>query len=150
MPSSHDIVLDMKKLMSVGLVVGLAVTGMGVSAVTNHFINNYPKNESKKTAITVSECKQKGKNHLITLQDDQMVPKHTDAQLCDTLTVVNRDPKLRLMAFGVHSRHVHYDGVSEKQLGQGQNFSVTLNQTGTYKIHDHHQDEVQGNFTVDK
>ena len=150
MPSSHDIVLSMKKLTGVGIVVGLAVTGMGISAGVGYLTENYLKNEPKKTPVTVSDCKQKGKNHLITLQDDQMLPKHTEAKLCDTLTVVNRDPRVRLMAFGVHSRHIHYDGVSEKELETEQSFSVTLNQTGTYKVHDHLQDEVQGNFTVVK
>jgi len=140
----------MKKLMGAGIVVGLVVTGMGLSAAANHFTENYLKNESKNSQATVSNCTQKGKNHLITLQDDQMLPKHSQARLCDTLTVVNKDSKVRLMAFGVHSRHIHYDGVSEKQLEKGQSFSVTLNQTGAYKIHDHLQDEVQGNFTVVK
>ena len=123
---------------------------MGITAFASYFAENYLKNESKKPATIISDCKQKGKNHTVTLQDNKMLPKHTDAHLCDTLTILNKDPRGRLMAFGVHSRHIHYDGISEKQLGQGQSFSVTLGQTGTYKIHDHLEDEVQGNFTVTK
>jgi plastocyanin len=93
-------------------------------------------------------CKQKGATHLVTIKDSSVIPAHTTGRLCDTLTVTNTDDVLRYMAFGRHDEHQPYDGVSEKTIEKGQSFTVTMDELGDYKFHDHLHDEVVGTFTV--
>lgn len=77
-----------------------------------------------------------------------MNPPNLEAKLCDRLTISNLDGQLRLLAFGEHEKHISYDGIVEKQLKNGQSFSIELNQLGKYGFHDHFQEEVQARFTV--
>lgn len=93
-------------------------------------------------------CRQKGTNHVVTIAGSKVAPLHTSGKLCDTLTVKNADDILRFIAFGQHDEHQPYDGVSEKTVGKGQEFTITMNRTGDYKLHDHLHDEVQGTFSV--
>ncbi|HEX4774449.1 MAG TPA: cupredoxin domain-containing protein [Candidatus Saccharimonadales bacterium] len=86
--------------------------------------------------------------HKVIIKNDQAIPAHTDAKQCDTLEIINEDNGIKLMAFGPHEHHVSYDGVSERVLGPGQNFSVRLIETGTFQFHDHSTDTAQGSFTV--
>lgn len=86
--------------------------------------------------------------HGVTIQNGQPMPARTKARRCDILTVTNQDPRLRLIAFGPHERHISYDGISEKLLAQGQSLTITLISTGTYTFHDHLDDGAQGSFTV--
>jgi hypothetical protein len=96
----------------------------------------------------VSECKTAGKNHSVTIQNDTFSEKQINAVKCDTLTITNTDDKVRLIAFGEDTQHEPYDGVSEKQLQKDDSFTIALNRTGTYEVHDHLQDETQAFFTV--
>ena len=88
--------------------------------------------------------------HTVIIKDNKANPNHTVAKQCDTLTIINDDSRIRLMAFGPHEHHVSYDGLSEHVLGPGQSFSVKLIQAGTFYFHDHTDDIVKGSFTVSK
>ena len=89
-----------------------------------------------------------GPVHVVTIQGGQVNPAHTDAKLCESLTIKNLDKQSRLMAFGPHEEHVPYNGIAERLLGQGESFTVTLNQAGSFRFHDHLDDEAQGTFSV--
>lgn len=102
---------------------------------------------SKKSEVGMVTCKSTGQNHTVTIQNDTVSPSHTNATACDTLTIIN-DDGTRLLAFGQHDRHVAYDGVREREVAQGQNLTVTLNQKGNFLFHDHDQEDVSGTFTV--
>lgn len=93
-------------------------------------------------------CEHGGAPHIVVIKDEQLTPGHVSAKLCDALTIINEDARLRLMAFGEHDHHEAYDGVSEQVLAEGQSLTVTLNKAGTYKFHDHSDDKVSGTFTV--
>lgn len=86
--------------------------------------------------------------HKVLIRDDKVIPSHTTGSLCGTLTIVNLDSEVRLLAFGVHDKHQPYDGIGEKVLRRGQSLTVTLVQAGNFRFHDHIHDEVQGTFTV--
>ncbi len=88
--------------------------------------------------------------HKVIIKDDKANPSHVVALQCDTLTFVNEDSSIKLVAFGPHEHHISYDGISEKALEPGQSFSVKLVQTGTFHFHDHISDTAQGSFTVNK
>ncbi len=84
-----------------------------------------------------------------TIRGDRVIAGDAvSARRCDTLTITNEDSEAREVAFGLHEDHVPYDGVSERVLGKGQSVLVTLNETGSFRWHDHLHDEVQGRFTV--
>lgn len=93
-------------------------------------------------------CHNKGADHLVVIKNGTLSPTHIDGRLCDTLTVTNTDDVLRYMAFGRHDEHVAYDGVTEKTVSKDQSFTITMNQAGSFKFHDHLHDEVAGTFTV--
>ncbi len=93
-------------------------------------------------------CRDVNSEYAIVIQDNVMEPANVDAQLCDRLTVINKDPTLRQMAFGEHDEHVVYSGVGVTSLKEGQSYTFTLNQAGTFIVHDHFDDEVTATFTV--
>ena len=92
----------------------------------------------------------KGTLYQVTIQNNQVSATTIQAHLCNQLTIINRDNVVREIAFGVHSHHDAYDGVTEKILTQNQSLTVTLNSLGSFRWHDHLHDEVQGTFTVNK
>ena len=86
--------------------------------------------------------------HKAVIHDGKVSGGHLTAKLCDTLQITNEDGISREVAFGLHEHHEPYDGVTERVLGKGDSFVVTLNQAGSFRWHDHLHDEVQGFFTV--
>lgn len=84
----------------------------------------------------------------VAIHDGKVSDDHVYAKRCDTLTITNEDSGAREIAFGLHEHHEPYNGVAERLLGHGQSLTVTLNQTGAFRWHDHIHDEVQGYFTV--
>lgn len=106
------------------------------------------KNASKREKAETVDCPDKGPNHTVEIKNTQIIPESVNANICDELTLVNKDDKLRLIAFGVHDSHIYYSGVTEKVLKKDESLTITLNQAGTYIFHDHLQEEVQGQFSV--
>ncbi len=106
------------------------------------------KNATKRETAAVQDCHFKGSAHTVEIKNDRFIPESVNAKICEELTIVNKDDKLRLVAFGVHNQHIYYGGMTEKVLKSDQELTVTLNQAGTYIVHDHLQEEVQGEFSV--
>jgi plastocyanin len=86
----------------------------------------------------------------IMIKNNTISPVTAEANLCDTLKFINLDPTVREIGFGGHTDYVPYNGVTERQLTQGQSFNVVLNQAGTYHFHDHLHEIVDGYFIVSK
>jgi hypothetical protein len=107
------------------------------------------KNATKYEAVKVQDCRLKGNEYIAEIKNDQIAPAFIDTTICDQLTVINKDDKLRLVAFGVHDSHITYDGIVEKVLKKDESLTITLNQAGTYLFHDHLQEEVQAQFRVE-
>lgn len=101
-------------------------------------------------APATAKCDKQGTNHLVMIQDDTLSMPNTVAKLCDTLTIMNNDSRIRIIAFGQHDQHVAYDGVTEQVLAESQSFTVVMNKLGTYTFHDHTEEAVAGTFTVQK
>jgi len=113
-----------------------------VATLANRALGN------KKSGTTTAECAETGTEYVVHIQDSQPTITDINTKLCDKLTIVNDDNQLRLIAFGVHENHKAYNGVTEHTLEQGEQFSVTLNQTGGFTFHDHLHDTFLGKFTV--
>lgn len=95
-----------------------------------------------------AECQQIGQEHFVEAKDNKMQPDFINAKLCDELTIINKDDKTRRIAFGEHEKHIEYDGISEKIIKKDESFTITLNKSGSYIFHDHFQEEVKAQFTV--
>ena len=93
-------------------------------------------------------CQELKSNHLITITGDKVSPVHTDAHLCDTLTIVSNDNTEREIAFGPHPQHQVYGGLTELQVRKKYPKTITLNQLGAHQFHDHNNEYVTGDFTV--
>lgn len=93
-------------------------------------------------------CSPRNPKHEAVIQNNVITPAHIVAAKCDTLTIKNLDGNDRIIAFGVHNRHVAYDGVKEKELRAGENFTITLTQPGQYLFHDHMDEDVMATFEV--
>ncbi|HEY8992407.1 MAG TPA: hypothetical protein VIM37_00995 [Candidatus Microsaccharimonas sp.] len=131
-----------KMILVIGL-VGVVIIGLtfgGLWAVSAYLDQQY--------ASLHDGCYPNKPNHTIVVKDDKATPSTEVANRCDTLTVTNLDDESREMAFGVHDKHTAYDGITEEILTKGQSFTVTLVQTGSFKVHDHEHDEVQAVFQV--
>jgi plastocyanin len=124
-----------------GLILAAAGTVYGAMRLARHQI--------EQTAPVSPACAgSHHANHQATIQNDVITPANTMAKLCDTLMITNRDERSRLIAFGVHDHHAPYDGIEERLLGQGESFTITLLEAGTFRFHDHTEDEVQATFVV--
>lgn len=128
--------------------LGASFAGLSVALVTGVVIASSAYLHQNHQNASAAGCAAIGKNHIATMQHGTVTPVHIDGVRCDTLTIVNQDAVVRLVAFGPHDNHVPYDGIAERLLNQGQRFTVTLVQTGSFRFHDHLHDEVQGTFSV--
>lgn len=129
--------------------VAAAVIVSGIAVFTGMFFFIGPL-LSPNDSNAVVRCKRTGTTHMVVIRDDKLTPHDIPAKTCDVLMIMNQDEKHRLMAFGQHDNHVTYDGITEKQLEQGQSMMVKLTQEGTFIVHDHLDEAVEGTFTVTK
>jgi len=139
---------NMNRLRTAGVVLGVLLGAVSVAIVVTLLARQYFAGNGNTNDLHVAMCPTRRASHLVTIWQNQLHPGHTEARLCDTLTITNADAAIRLIAFGPHEHHEPYDGVTEKVLGSRQSLTLTLNQLGTYHFHDHLQDEVAGDFTV--
>lgn len=136
----------MLKKIFIGVAIVLAF--VIIIGSVGYLSNKYLDKQSNKTLIK-TECAGKiSVNHQVVIENDKVTPAITNGKLCDTMTITNKDSKNREMAFGQHSHHVAYDGITEELLAQDKSLTVTFDKTGEYIFHDHYQDEVLGTFVV--
>jgi plastocyanin len=102
---------------------------------------------SRETALDMN-CNKTGKAYTVVIKDDVLSPDSINAKRCDTITIINKDKTLREIGFGEHDEHKAYDGITERLISDGEQFTITLRQSGTHDYHDHFHDEVTGSFTV--
>jgi plastocyanin len=133
----------MKRIILFCLGIVLLTAAVGYGSATFY-------SQLKPASTTSSTCHDKGAEHIATIKDGKTSPAHTTGKLCDTLTIKNTDDVLRFIAFGRHDEHQPYDGVGEKNLSENQSLTITMDEVGDYKFHDHLHDEVAGTFTVQR
>ncbi len=127
------------------IVLGLVSAGFITYFVVHAFANQLLQTEPKRAGAT---CGTYSITHFVNITEGVATPNEVTGKLCDKLSIINHDDRIRLMAFGVHDSHQAYDGTVEKPLQKGESLTVTLNKAGTYRFHDHIDDQAQGIFTV--
>ncbi len=135
-----------EKLKPVGIFLAVVAAGAVIYFLVHGLSGSYLSNNKEDNGGT--QCSGSHASHQVNIQNNQVNPAHTDGKLCDTLTITNKDNRVRLVAFGEHDNHQPYDGVTEKALKQNESLTITFNQAGSYLFHDHLQEEAQGTFTV--
>lgn len=136
----------MKKRQAAAVIAGTLLLGGGVFFATGQLAGSF-LSSGMKTGKNPA-CREWGAEHPVVISGDTVRPVRITAEVCDTLTILNQDNKVREMAFGVHDKHITYDGVTVKMLAKDQSFTVALDQRGSYLFHDHRQEAVGGEFTV--
>lgn len=124
------------------MIIAAAVLVYGSRAIANWYLS--------RTANKANVCTAPGASHFVYIQDGKAAPAATSGMLCDTLTIINKDPKLRVIAFGPHDRHITYNGVTEQTLAENQSMTITFDEAGAFTFHDHVDDTSIGVFTVAK
>jgi len=104
--------------------------------------------QERKAAATYPKCQGRHAAHQAVFEHDKVVPFHTEAKRCDTLTITNLDDRARYLAFGQHQSHGSYAGVSERYLSTKGSLTFTLVKPGNFRFHDHIDDPVYGTFSV--
>lgn len=93
-------------------------------------------------------CKTVGKIHTLNIEDNRFSPSELSLKRCDRIKVVNKDSVARLIALGEHDHHIAYPGFEEQSLGGGDSFTFTADEAGSYLIHDHIHDNVEGTISI--
>lgn len=86
--------------------------------------------------------------HKVTIKDGAVSPPLTSANKCDTLTFINEDNMGLHIMFGTHPNHEIYGGEVAVTVNKGRPKTITLNELGAHRFHDHEHPEINGSFTV--
>lgn len=139
---------------------GIIVIAIGASLfiMDNLYRNMSPEEVTKRLAQEeglsqvggeeTGACQKVRDSHIVTIDSGELTPIHTGAQLCDTLTFVNKDNRKREMTFGTHPDHGSYGGIYEVPLDKRPE-TITLNQSGDFMFHDHMDPNVTGHLSVE-
>ncbi len=95
-------------------------------------------------------CTSTGRHVRIAIDDEGFRPRKVRAEMCDRLTFINRSTSARMIAFGVHEKHISYPGYDEQQLPSNQTYSMVLVAPGTYVYHDHFNESERGQIHIAK
>jgi len=98
--------------------------------------------------VQVGTCSGNGTNHRIVLLGNVPTPRHTDAQICDTLTIMTQDNVTRALMFGPRAKAETYAGETSVSVSPKQSAVITLTQLGTHTFHDRKVNGPTGDFTV--
>jgi hypothetical protein len=130
-----------KSFIIIGVLAAIIGVGFLAISLSSHYLD-------QKYADAHQGCFPNQAVHSVTIENGKVSPNHVDALRCDTLTIINHDSVQRMIAFGLHEKHVPYDGIEVKMLGKDGSLTVTLIQVGSFRFHDHLNDAVQGAFSV--
>jgi cytochrome o ubiquinol oxidase operon protein cyoD len=89
-----------------------------------------------------------GVDHKIVLKKDAVSPHHTDAHLCDTISITTEGDATRAVMFGTHEQLETYAGETGETVRSGHSKQFVLTEAGLFQFHDHAQPEISGDFTV--
>ena len=125
-----------------------AIIFLGVVAYVflPHAIEHFPTFVDKKF---IASCPKPKNKITVSITNDGFIPQTTKAHICDILTFVNSEKReVFQIGFGEHPTHLAYPGYKEKIIGPGEKLSILLTAFGTYQIHDHLKDEIEGKIVI--
>lgn len=93
-------------------------------------------------------CQDQGANHQIVIKGGQVIPQHTYANRCDTLTFISGDGQALQISFGSYPASKAYAGENNLSVRREQNQTITLSEAGIYKFYEKSAPVTAGDFTV--
>lgn len=101
------------------------------------------------TSIRAANCPSNG--HIIKLAyiGNSLAPAKLTTTRCSVLRITNTDTKPHQTAMGAHDHHTHYPGLDDDTpLVPGSSIDLLLVRSGTYRIHDHFDDDTHTTITI--
>ncbi|HSX00299.1 MAG TPA: cytochrome o ubiquinol oxidase subunit IV [Patescibacteria group bacterium] len=89
-----------------------------------------------------------GTNHRIVLLGNVPTPRHTNAHICDTLTIMTQDNVMRDVMFGSRAKAETYAGETSTSVSPEKSAVIRLTQLGVHAFHDRKVNGLTGDFTV--
>lgn len=136
----------------------IVVVGASIFIMNNLYRNMSPDEMIRKLAQkeniaqvsgeATGACQGNKNNHIFTIRGGVVTPAYIKTERCDTLTLINEDARERAVTFGTHPAQESYGGEHEIVLPTSEPETITLNEVGDFKFHDHHDPLVGGYFTV--
>ena len=98
----------------------------------------------------VADCSALGSPRTITLTADDagLNIDATTTEQCTTLVVQNLGTKRFALAFGDHDKHYAYAGYEEQTVRPGNSLTLTLAETGTFRLHNHYDESQEVALTI--
>lgn len=93
-------------------------------------------------------CSKLGPTHEVIVHDTVFQPREVVVARCDQLALINRGHQSHRPVFGEHSKHIIYPSYQERVLKPGQSNSATMSVPGTFAIHDHFDERIEGQVVV--
>lgn len=140
----NDHVQSKKKIIIGGGVV-LLVLAVVLVWVFKNIVTKSPEQAVAADRVTCASSKEA---KTITIDMEGFHPEKMTLHACDILTFQNTDTKYHQPAFGAHPKHLIYPGYPDEPLKPGTSRSVILTAIGTFKIHDHIYDELEGELDI--
>lgn len=104
--------------------------------------------KSDSAALEGSKCTSVAAVRVVTISDRGFSPSDLTVKRCTELIFVSVDKSLHNPAFGQHDHHDHTLPFEERVLSLGQTNSVVFDKAGSHSFHDHLNDELTGQVTV--
>ena len=128
--------------------------GVVAFAFVPHILKHSHPTQTEEAQVPIDKkfvvlCPKPKNSVTVSITSKGFVPQITKAHTCDTLVFINSE-KLSVfqIGFGEHPNHLAYPGYKEKIIGPGEKLSILLTAFGTYQIHDHLKDEIEGKIVI--
>jgi hypothetical protein len=126
------------------LLIIAAAAFVGVGILLASYRNPYSYGEP----VIIEPCNIPGRTVKVEISEKAINPSILNTYRCDTLIFVALDDEPHLIAFGKHDHHNQYPGYQEQPIIEGKDLRLRLSKTGTFKIHDHDNADVNAVLIV--
>lgn len=93
-------------------------------------------------------CVELRTSRVLVLNSEMILPALVEAGKCDKLTFLNETGQDVKIAFGTHPEDTSYGGIDEVLVKAGESETITLNETGEFRFHDHNNSLLEGRIVV--
>jgi plastocyanin len=112
-----------------------------------HFFLHTPQYVQKNQIVA---CSKSLHTYEVDISESGFSPTVFTLPVCSTITFKNTGTKFHQVAFGDHPTHLLYPFYVEQVLSPNKKISLLLTAFGTYKIHDHLHEELEGELIITK
>lgn len=126
----------------------LLIYSTGLLTLLMHTLFHAIVHGESRLAIPYKICQHVGKSYTLTIHQQLFIPEKLIVKRCDVIKIINQDQAVYLPAFGDHPHDLDYAGFPGRVLGYGQAESFVVHTPGTYLLHDHLRDHLNGTLII--